>query len=108
MTPQLIIGFVTEGTTDHRFLETIIQKTFEDIAFECDNQIEIMPVCYFDKQKGSFIEQVEQHARKAFDIGVSVLCIHTDADDVTDHTTFSFKINPAFNAVKKRSKQQNL
>ena len=58
MTPQLIIGFVTEGATDHRFLETIIQKTFEDIALECDNQIEIMPVYYLEKQKGSFIEQI--------------------------------------------------
>ena len=54
MTPQLIIGFVTEGTTDHRFLETIIQKTFEDIAFECDNQIEIRSrkLCNNDARPG--------------------------------------------------------
>ena len=49
MTPQLIIGFVTEGSTDYRFLESIIQRTFEDVAFDCDGEIEILPVQYFEK-----------------------------------------------------------
>jgi hypothetical protein len=41
MTPQIIIGFATEGSTDALFLENIIQKTFEDVAFECHRPIEV-------------------------------------------------------------------
>jgi hypothetical protein len=30
----LIIALATEGSTDHRFLPNIIQRTFERVAFE--------------------------------------------------------------------------
>ena len=100
MNPQIIIGFATEGSTDCRFLESIIQKTFEDVAFECNRQIEVLPVRYLEKQNGNISTLIEKYARKAFDEGISVLCIHTDADDDTDLNTFSFKIIPAFNSVK--------
>lgn len=100
MTPQLIIGFITEGSTDYRFLESVIQRTFEEVAFDCDGQIEILPVQYLEKKTGDFNSQIEQHAQKAYEIGISVLCIHTDADSDTDSDTFSFKIIPAFNALK--------
>ena len=100
MYPQLIIGFVAEGSTDYRFLESIIQRTFEDAAFECDGQIEILPVQYFEKRIGDFYSQIEQHAEKAYEVGISVLCIHTDADSETDSNAFSFKITPSFEALK--------
>jgi len=35
MSKQVIIGFTTEGKTDVQFLESVIQRSFEDVAFEC-------------------------------------------------------------------------
>lgn len=99
MTPQIIIGFATEGSTDALFLENIIQKTFEDVAFECHRPIEVMPIYHLDKQVGDFTSLVENYAQKAFNLGLSVLCIHTDADDSTDIKAFDFKISPAFNSI---------
>lgn len=99
MTPQLIIGFVTEGSTDYRFLESIIQRTSEAVAFDADGQIEILPVLYLEKRSGDFNSQIEQHAHKAFELGISVLCIHTDADSETDTDAFAFKITPSFVAL---------
>jgi hypothetical protein len=37
----LTIAYTTEGTTDERFLKSIISKVFEDAAFDCESQIEI-------------------------------------------------------------------
>jgi len=99
MTKQLIVGFCTEGTTDSRFLESIIQRTFEDVAFDCTGQIDILPVQLLDKQVDPFVELVESYARKAVELGVMVLCIHTDADANTDENCFTNKIKPAFDNV---------
>jgi len=99
MSKQIIIGFTTEGTTDVRFLESIIQRSFEDMAFECSEQIEVFPVLYIEKQTGDFVQVVKTYAREAEKRGVMVLCVHTDADDATDAKTFNSKIIPAFTAV---------
>lgn len=100
MTKQIIIGFTTEGTTDVRFLESIIQRTFEAEAFNCAGQIEILPVQYIDKKGGDFIDVVKNYAQQARERGIMILCIHCDADDKTDTSTFNYKINPSFDAVR--------
>ncbi|MCO6491039.1 MAG: hypothetical protein J5I98_21660 [Phaeodactylibacter sp.] len=41
MSNIVTIGFVTEGTTDVRFLENIIKRAFEEIAFDCSGEIEV-------------------------------------------------------------------
>ena len=44
---QIFAGFFAEGTTDHRFLLPIIEKTLTEIAFdECNGQhdIELIPI----------------------------------------------------------------
>ncbi|MCP4110296.1 MAG: DUF4276 family protein [Desulfobacteraceae bacterium] len=99
MSKQIIIGFTTEGGTDIQFLESVIQRSFEDVAFECKGQIEVLPVQYIKKQSGSFAEMVKTCARQAEHQGIMVLCIHADADDTTDTNTFNCKINPAFIAI---------
>lgn len=100
MSNQLTIGFVTEGPTDVRFLASIIQRTFEDVAFECDSEIEILPLQHLSKENGEFIGVVKTYAKKAYEQGLMVLCVHTDADDSTDTHTFRYKINPALDAVE--------
>lgn len=100
MIKQVIIGFATEGSTDIRFLESVIQRSFEDIAFDCHGQIEVLPVQCLEKQIGDFVKVVKNYARQAENLGVMVLCVHADADATSDTTTFNKKINPAFIAVK--------
>ena len=99
MTRQLIIGFMTEGSTDERFLAHIIQHSFEDAAFLCDGFVEILPVQYIDKPGGDFIESVKSCAKSADGKGVMIFCVHVDADDTTDHHVMQYKIQPAFEAV---------
>jgi hypothetical protein len=96
---QVIIGFTAEGSTDVRFLESIIQRSFEDTAFECSGQIEILPVQFIEKRGDNFIRMVENCARHAEELGVMVLCVHADSDSPTDSGTFNTKINPSFLAV---------
>jgi Domain of unknown function (DUF4276) len=99
MNRQVIIGFSTEGSTDFRFLESIIQRTFEDVAFDCTGQIEVLPVQYIPKTSGTFIELVKNAALEGDKLGISVLCIHTDADAPEDTEVLKNKINPAFSEI---------
>lgn len=97
---QIFIGFMTEGPTDARFLESIIQRTFEEIAFECHGTIDILPVQRISITKSTFIEEVKSAARQANETGLIVLCVHTDADAETDVNAFEYKIYPAFTAIQ--------
>jgi len=98
MTHQIIIGLFTEGPTDVRFLESIIKRTFDEVAFECEGDILVYDVIWQirTEKKGRFKEQVREAARKGHEeYGVMVLCVHTDADSKDDTHTFENKINPA-------------
>jgi hypothetical protein len=97
MNQQVIIGFATEGTTDTRFLGSIIQRSFENAAFECKSQIEILPIQHIEKQIGlEFIDAVRAAAQKAWERGVMILCVHTDADGKDDSIVFKHKFDPLF------------
>jgi len=99
MNRQLIVGFCTEGSTDKRFLESVIQRTFEKVAFESKGQIDILPVLYLEKEKGSFVEIVSLYAEKSFELGIMILCVHADADNISDKHVFEHKIQPAFDKI---------
>ena len=99
MSKQIIIGFSAEGRTDFRFLKSIIQRSFESVAFECDGQIEVLPVQYIEKVSGEFSEGLKVCAQQAVERGVMVLCVHCDADAKNDADTFRYKIDPAFSLI---------
>ena len=103
MSQQVIIGFTTEGTTDSRFLQSVIQRSFENVAGECRKDIEILPIRNIKKQVGDFVEVVKKYSQQAENEGIMVLCVHTDADDRNDTNAFNYKINPAFTAVNDMS-----
>lgn len=108
MSYQLIIGFACEGNTDVHFLESIIERTFEEIACqECRTEIDIYPVQHIAKKPGEFIDTVISYAQESYELGVSVLCVHSDADNGTDKNVFAQKITPAFSAVS-LSAQNNI
>lgn len=94
---QIVIGLITEGTTDNRFLESIAKRTFEEIGFDCNGDIEIfVTTLSINKTNLRFVDYV-QHASKygLEEFGISVLCIHADADDMDDTNVYNFKILPA-------------
>ena len=97
MAKQIIIGFVTEGTTDTRFMESIIQRTFEEIAFECTTDVDIsLYHIELSKVGLDFIEFVKNSAKIGNEqFGIMTLCVHTDADADSAVQAYQYRINPA-------------
>lgn len=96
MAIQVFIGIIAEGTTDILFLESVVERTFIDIAFECNNDIEPYVKSLHVKKTGlGFNEYIEKAAREATEIGMSVLCVHADADDKNPDKAYDERINPA-------------
>lgn len=93
---QLFIGLIGEGTTDYRFFEPIIEKTLVDIAYQCKGQIDI-DVKVIDCHKGeTFSDFVSNASTKGhLEFGITMLIVHTDADDSTAKPSYDNKINPA-------------
>lgn len=94
---QIFIGLTTEGSTDVRFLKSIVERTFIDVAFECDCDIEpLVGVLEVDKHDMSFVDYVVKASRQGVDeMGMTVLCIHADADAPDNTAVYSNKIAPA-------------
>lgn len=103
---QLVVGLMTEGTTDARFLRSVAVRTFRDILLnECDQYVELyLHVIAFDKNRLSFAEQVMSASRIGVEqFGIMALAVHTDADRETIEQRIRDKIVPAqsaLNAVK--------
>ena len=96
------IGYSVEGATDARFLNAIIKKTFEDVALQCESEIDVYDPIPIAKPLGkSFNEQIKEVAEKAHKSGINILCVHTDADSDKDENMFSTKINPAFESISR-------
>ncbi len=100
MIHNVLAGFFAEGNTDHRFLGTVIRRVFENVALEFNDPVEILDVVRLDSSAGGFVEQAVDVARRGlFDYGISVLCIHTDADQETNAVAMANKINPALQVI---------
>jgi hypothetical protein len=97
MTKQLFVGLYTEGSTDLRFLESVVKRTFDAIAFEAQGDFEIFLQPVFLKKTGlKFYEQVIQASKDGLDqFGMTILCVHRDADNDTDENVYINSINPA-------------
>ena len=96
MTKQVIIGLHTEGVTDKRFLESVVKRTFEEVAFECVGDIEILDIQLIKVPKQEFIKEVKAAQIGYEKYGIMVLCVHADSDSSTDKDVFEHKILPAF------------
>jgi hypothetical protein len=99
--PQLLIGLYTEGPTDIRFLESIIKRSFEQVSYECQRELEILDIQTIKITKSSFINDVINASRKGVsDFGIMILCVHTDADNYSDTNAYNNKINPALAEIE--------
>lgn len=100
MSKQIIIGLITEGPTDIRFLESIVRRTFEDIAFECTQDIDIFVHTLRTPKTGSFVDYTINASNDGIEsYGIMTLAVHTDADRDTYEERINNKIIPAQNAL---------
>lgn len=101
---QLFIGLITEGTTDNRFLKPIIEKTLIDIAYNCRGQIDFY-VKEIDCDKGESFATYVLNASKIGNqiLGITILIVHTDADDSSKENAYNNKINQALASLEEES-----
>ncbi len=101
MSNFILAGLFTEGTTDVRFLSSVVERTLEDVAFDCTGDIETkLEIITIDKKGLGFTQQVLRASKSSLDrFGVLLLFVHTDSDDINDEVIFNSKIIPANEAL---------
>jgi len=96
----IFVGLFTEGNTDNRFLESVVKKTLDDIAFGCKGQVETdVLTIKINKKKLGFVDQVSVASKTSMmDYGISILCVHTDADNDLPRI-IETKVNPVLEKI---------
>ncbi len=104
MSRLVFAGLFTEGTTDDRFLESIVKRTLDEVAFECVGDIETeLKIISIEKTGLNFIDQVLKASQTGIEkYGIMILCVHTDADEANDLRAFNSKIRPALQALQEK------
>jgi hypothetical protein len=98
---QLFIGLIAEGTTDIRFLKSVISKSIQEISMLCDNQVEIFDLKEIKTEGDNFVNKMLTASKRAWlDYGITILCIHTDSDNRSAYNAMQYKFTPFFNALK--------
>lgn len=101
---QLFVGLMAEGVTDYRFLRPIVEKTFVNIAFECQGQIDIDVQDVDYVKPGRFADYVADASMNGLmKYGIMTLVVHSDADFENSSLTYQNKINPAIEFLGDRS-----
>lgn len=103
MSNIIIGGFISEGTTDQRFLANIIKRTFEDVAYSCKGEIEVYDITHIEIKQQNYNETVLAAAKQASNSGIMILCMHCDADSNLDNNVFENKILPALKIIENSS-----
>lgn len=104
---QLFIGLIAEGTTDIRFLKSVIEKSIQELSWQCDNQVEIFPVREIVAEGDGFVEKMlaaSKCARQNY--GISALCIHADSDARTIDSVMLNKFDPFISALKNMPEEE--
>lgn len=97
---QITVGLNTEGPTDIRFMKSIIKRTLDEIALECDKDIEVLDVNEIKVPKETFADMMLAASKKGVeDYSISILCIHADADDKDIEQVMSNKFTPFFDIL---------
>ncbi len=97
---QLYIGYIGEGNTDEKFLPEIIYNSFTEIALDCHTDIVVEDIVKLNIQKDSFIEMMSDAAKEAYNNGVSILCIHADADAKSLKNVLATKFSPLYEKLE--------
>lgn len=95
MSYQLFLAYTTEGSTDVRFLSKILERTISDILFLYGNKDTEIILKPYNKEGGSFVEQMISVFNNCFlDNTSEILFIHADADAANENNTIEFKFTP--------------
>lgn len=98
---QLFVGLIAEGSTDVRFLKTVVYKSILDLTWECDNELELFDIRDIEAEGDSFVKKMINGAKKASSqLGISILCIHADSDHKTAETVIQNKFAPLFQELE--------
>lgn len=97
MSNFILAGLFTEGSTDVRFLSSVVERVLEQVAFDCTGDIETkVEIINIDKSRKDFNQQVLEASKVASDkFGILLLFVHTDSDSANDDLIFQSKIIPA-------------
>ena len=97
MSNFILAGLFTEGSTDVRFLSSVVERTLEEVAIDCTGDIETkVEIININKSEKDFNQQVLEASKVASDkFGILFLFVHTDSDAVNDNLIFQSKIIPA-------------
>ncbi len=98
MSRQVIFSLIAEGTTDEKFLGSVIFRLLEDLSWKCETGFDVYPIQIIRAKGESFLEKMTNAAKTAFSCS-NALCIHTDADDRTADTVMQNKINPVIETI---------
>lgn len=100
---QLIVGLITEGTTDLRFLKNVIYKSIVELSWECNEQVEIFDIREIKANGDSFVNKMIDASKRAANDGISMLCIHTDSDSRSINSVIQNKFEPLLAELQKIS-----
>ncbi|WP_278555196.1 DUF4276 family protein [Elizabethkingia bruuniana] len=104
MSRQLFLGLISEGSTDNRFLISVIERTVHEIIMSYGDSVTI-EIAILKKESGKpFIEQVIE-ANKTYhkENFINLLLIHVDADDSNDLHVCKTKIDPLLEKISQES-----
>ena len=105
---QLFAGLFVEGTTDISFLSSIVERTLQNVAFDCKGEIDLeVKEIKIDKSGLSFCDQVVMASEKGFsEFGITILCVHSDADNKKLEDTYQNRINQAIDRLMQLEAKQ--
>lgn len=106
MTKQIFVGLITEGPTDIRFLDGVINRSLREISFDCYQDVEIFDVLKVNGEGDSFVEKMEDALKNSSDKGISILFIHCDSDAKELTTVVKNKIQPLRKRMEALSPEQ--
>ena len=98
---QLFVGLISEGTTDTRFLYSVIDRTINELIFRFGDSVEIY-IEELKKDSGkSFVEQViDANINYQKENYINLLLVHSDADNQDDSIVQKNKFNPLFEKLE--------
>lgn len=95
MAIQLYIGYIGEGNTDKKFLPQIIFRSFTEVAVkDCHTDIAVEDIVNLNIEKESFVEMMTKASKSLYENGISILCIHADADKKSLDDVLAHKFSP--------------
>ena len=98
---QLFVGLISEGTTDTRFLYSVIDRTINELIFRFGDSVEIY-IEELKKDSGkSFVEQIiDASINYQKENHINFLLVHSDADYLDDSIVQKNKFNPLYKGVE--------